>query len=602
MYKSQIKAKSALLHLKDFDVVLEGDLGPFAATLTLETDGLGVQYVHLHLASPAAQIPPPLALTWAVPSVEMPGRWDTGTGWYRGQGVEWGGGLNSSATSQAPVVCFYTLAGQNRLTFAFSDALNPISLHAPIHEETVQVQCAVRMFQKPGPPVAEYHATLRIDTNAVPYYTALSDVQAWWAALPGMAPAPVPDAARVPLYSTWYSMHQQLTAESIEAQCREAKEIGCGGVIVDDGWQTEDSGRGYAYCGDWEVASARIPDMKAHVARVQAMGMKYLLWYSVPFVGVHSRVWPRFQDKFLEVTEINGQVGVLDPRFPDVREYLIGIYERALREWGVDGFKLDFVDSFHLPASSEDTQGGGRDFASVPQATDRLLADSMARLRAIKDDVCIEFRQSYIGPLMRKYGNMFRAGDCPADLLSNRLKTLDIRLLCGGTACHADMIEWHAQEPAEGAALHLINTLFAVPQVSVLLDTISTEHREILRWWIGFWREHRDVLLDGRLMPLHPEAMYPLVFAANGTTLVAAVYQNIVVVLDRDVPARVWIVNGTPGSGLVLDLAQAIGARQIVVRDCRGRVVRTEDISLGPGLHTLQIPPSGTACLSAHEM
>ena len=37
----------------------------------------------------------------------------------------------------------------------------------------------------------------------------------------------------------------------------------------------------------------------------------------------------------------------------------------------------------------------------------------MTRLTKIKTDVLIEFRQSYIGPLMRKYGNLFRAGDCP---------------------------------------------------------------------------------------------------------------------------------------------------------------------------------------------
>ena len=601
MFKSQTAIKSAVAHLKDFDVALEGDPGPFTVTLTPETDGTGVEYVHLCLTAPTAHVPPPLALTWAVPSVEMPGRWDTGTGWYRGQGVEWGGGLNSTATSQAPVLCFYNLAGQNRLTFAFSDALNPVSLRAPIHEETAQVHCAVQMFQKPGPSVTEYRATLRIDTRPVPYYEALSDVQAWWAALPAMTPTPVPDAARVPLYSTWYSMHQQLTAESIEAQCLLAKKIGCEGIIVDDGWQTEDSGRGYAYCGDWDVALARIPDMKSHVARVQALGMKYLLWYSVPFVGVHSRAWERFQDKFLEVTDINGQVGVLDPRFPDVREYLIDMYERALRDWNLDGFKLDFVDSFHQPSPQTEKENGGRDFASVPQATDRLLTDVMARLRAIKPDVCIEFRQSYIGPLMRKYGNMFRAGDCPADPLSNRLKTLDIRLLCGNTACHADMIEWHPQEPVEAAALHLINTLFAVPQISVLLDAVSAEHREMLRWWLGFWREHRDVLLDGWLRPLHPEAMYPLVFAANETTLIAAAYLNMTIAVDRNVPARVWIVNGTPGSRLVLEFADAIGPRRLVVRDCRGREVRTENVLLGAGLHALEVPPSGTACLEVLE-
>ena len=56
---------------------------------------------------------------------------------------------------------------------------------------------------------------------------------------------------------------------------------------------------------------------------------------------------------------------------------------------------------------------GGRDFASVNEATDRMMTDVLAELRRVKPDVMIEFRQPYIGPLIRKYGNMFRASDCP---------------------------------------------------------------------------------------------------------------------------------------------------------------------------------------------
>ncbi len=39
---------------------------------------------------------------------------------------------------------------------------------------------------------------------------------------------------------------------------------------------------------------------------------------------------------------------------------------------------------------------------------------------------------------MRKYGNMFRISDCPNDALTNRERTIDIRLLYGNTAAHAE--------------------------------------------------------------------------------------------------------------------------------------------------------------------
>jgi len=360
--------------------------------------------------------------------------------------------------------------------FAFSDALNPVVMCAGIHEETGNLLCAVELFTEPGPPIASYEAVMRLDTRPVPYYQALRDVSDWWAAQPGYTPSKVPEIARLPLYSTWYSFHQQLVPAEVEKQCKLAKELGCEAVIADDGWQTMDNNRGYEHCGDWEPL--RMPDIAEHVARVHELGMKYVLWYSVPFVGIHSKAYERFKGKFLNVNE-QDTVKTLDPRFPDVREYLIGKYEQAMREWDLDGFKLDFVDAFGLPWERRDDLGGGRDYDSVPEAADRLLSDVIARLRKVKPDVMVEFRQSYVGPLMRKYGNMFRAGDCPYDGLSNRVRTVDVRLLCGDTAAHSDMLMWRGDDPVESAALQFADILFSVPQVSVLIDKLPPDHIEM---------------------------------------------------------------------------------------------------------------------------
>src|SRR3989442_345027 len=175
--------------------------------------------------------------------------------------------MSAKATSQAPVVCLHSLNGRNGLTFAFSDALNAIEMQAAVNEETATLHCSITLFVEPWPQIDAYEATLRLDTRPVPYYESLAQVQHWWANQPGYRPAPVPEAARLPMYSTWYSFHQQLVAGEVEEQCRIAREVGCEAVIVDDGWQTTDTARGYAYTGDWEVAEAKIPDMKAHVAR-----------------------------------------------------------------------------------------------------------------------------------------------------------------------------------------------------------------------------------------------------------------------------------------------------------------------------------------------
>jgi alpha-galactosidase len=329
--------------------------------------------------------------------------------------------------------------------------------------------------------------------------------------------------------------------------------------------------------------------MKAHVDRVHQMGMKYLLWYSVPFVGIHSKAWDKFEDKLIGKIEQLG-AGILDPRFPEVREYIIGIYEKALREWDIDGFKLDFVDSFNL---TEESNVGGRDYRSVPEAVDCLLSDVMKRLTSMKPDIMIEFRQTYIGPLMRKYGNMFRATDCPNDAIENRSRTLDVRLLSGDTSVHADPIMWNPNEPVESAALQIINTLFSVPQISILLDRLPESHDRMLRFWLSFWREHRDVLLDGKLIPLNPELNYPLVIASKGEQRIAAVYADYVVNPGMNIPQQLIVVNGTLKDRVVIELDENRGEQIAIIKDCQGEIVNNYKMTMNKGIHSITVPPAG---------
>ncbi len=574
---------------------LSGGNDLIEATMTTTHVELGIELVHLEVVPRQPHYPVELTIAWTQPVVDIHAYWRPGGDRNRGFIPDWGRGFEAKATSQAPVATLLSLGGENRLTFAFSDALNSTRIQAGLNEETATFRCSVTMFVEPWLLEQPYRVMLRLDHRPISYVASLRDVQAWWSALPGYAPAPVPDIARLPMYSTWYGFHQEVDPAEIEAECERAKALGCEAVIVDDGWQTVNNERGYAYCGDWRPSPEKIPDMRAHVDRVHALGMKYLLWYSVPFVGPHSDAWAQFHDKMLATPMIVGSMtGVLDPRYPEVREYLLQTYERGLREWDLDGFKLDFVDSFRLDADKRDDIGNGRDYVAVPEAVNRLLSDVMLRLRAIKPDIMIEFRQSYIGPLMRTYGNMFRAGDCPNDSIENRVRTVDVRLLCGETAAHADPLMWHADDPVESAAQQVLNTLFAVPQVSVRLDRIPSDHIEMLRFWLRFWRDHRAVLLDGVFDATHPESLYPVVAASDADTRIMAVYQDVVVTAG-DVPPRVIVVNATPGDRLVLETSVAWGHCRIDVQDCCGNLVRSEEQKIGAGLQRIAIPSAGLA-------
>lgn len=571
-------------------VRVEGDAKGFEISLTSRSLQDRLDLVTLTLTAPSPAVPPQLNLIVEQPIIDTHARWYPAGRSNRAMYPEWDSRFTSQMTKYAPVVCFYNLYGQNRLTLAASDAINPIEIPAGVFEETAGIKCQFRLFTMPHAAVKTYTFDLLIDTRDVAYHASLRHVSEWWVKHAGHAPLAVPEHARVPLYSTWYSFHQSLVVEDVVRQCRLARETGCEAVIVDDGWQTLDINRGYAFCGDWEPV--RIGDMRGFVDQVHDVGMKFLLWYALPFVGKESRAIKRFEGKTLRYIE-GPEAAVLDPRYPEVRDYLVEVFTTAMRDWDLDGFKLDFVDWFD--ACTAPSAGAGADCERVTEGATRVLTAIVDALRGIKPDALIEFRGPYTGPAMRRYANMFRSLDCPNDALSNRINTLDLRLLCGNTAIHSDMFMWHPDDSADSAALQLLSVLFSVPQVSVLIDRLSPEHYEMLRFWLGFWREHRDVLLDGEIAPLLPHVLYPVVVASTPHKRVVAVYEDTVVDPQPAVPDELLLVNATRNGRVVLEPKHDPGQRRMRVFDCRGQLVRDEPSKLQNGLQSIDIPPSGLA-------
>jgi alpha-galactosidase len=508
-------------------------------------------------------------------------------------------GVHSKSSRNAPVISLYSIAGENRLTFALADALNPAFLAAGVSEEYGgRVDCAVVLFTETTAPLTRYETALYLDQRPLPYYRVLADAAEMWTAQGGYTPAPVPEHARLPMYSSWYSYHQALDPDALELECKLAKSLGMEAIIVDDGWQTTDNARGYAYCGDWEVTPEKFPDFKAHVARVHELGLKYVLWFSVPFVGVHTKAYDRFKTMFLNPQSARHDWHILDPRFPQVREYLIELYKSFITRYDIDGFKLDFIDSFALSPETETSVGEGRDIDSLAEAVDRLLTDVTAALRALKPEVLIEFRQAYIGPVMRKYGNMLRVGDVPNDFHGNRIGMVDVRLLAAETAVHSDMVMWNKDDSVESAAMQLVHTLFAVPQVSVHLDEISAAQQRMLAFYLKFWREQRDVLLDGAFMPEDPGALYPVVQASTKTKHLAACYNGRLIDLKGNMPEEIFVINGTFHEELVINFAEDPGARTLQIWDCEGELLQELEMDLYAEPYMIAVPPAGVLKLT----
>lgn len=540
-------------------------------TLTVRTAQLadGREKVAVRFAADgAARQPPQTAFTFRFPLRDAVGRWHTGAGQDKNLPPSWACGLSGTLASGAPVVSLFSDANRNRGLVACSEVLRFVSYGMGVVEETAEAEYRAVLFSNPEAPLATYEAEFLLDFRDVFYADAIRDAFAWYAQMPAYRIGDVPPAAFDPLYSFWYSYHQDVFAKPVEDECALAVTYGMKTAILDDGWQTDDDNRGYAFCGDWNVSTNRFPDFAAHIRAVREKGMKYMIWYSVPFVGQKSANYARFKGKYLY--ENHGlKAAVLDPRFPEVRAFLIGTYETAMREWGLDGLKLDFIDSMHFqgedPAVKENY--AGRDIKSLPLAVDRLMTDVRARLQAIRPDVLIEFRQSYIGPAIRKYGNMLRAADCPMDPLANRVRTLDLRLSSGEVAVHSDMLEWNLGDTAEGASKQFWSILFSVPQISVRLADLPASHRAKLKEMLDFWTAHRETLMKGALRPMRPDLNYPIVYAEGKGEQVVAVYDaGQVVDVDRARGADVYLVNATDATRLVVREDGVV--REVAARPC----------------------------------
>jgi alpha-galactosidase len=262
-----------------------------------------------------------------------------------------------------------------------------------------------------------------------------------------------------------------------------------------------------------------------------------------------------------------------------------------MKEWGLDGFKLDFIDSFRFngkdPAIAEDY--AGRDIRSLPDAVNRLMMEVYAALTAENPDVLIEFRQKYIGPAIRQFGNMMRATDCPGDMQLNRQRIANLRLTSGGAAVHADMLEWHPTDTPEGAALPILSSMFGVIQYSMMLRGLPESHREVINHWLAFSQKHRGTLQKGRFRAYHPEAQYPLLEAEGANERIVGVYTSGTVVPCGKLDRPVYVLNGVSGDSAVLDFADGTATAEVF--DAAGKAAGT--VKLCRGVQRVAVPRSG---------
>jgi alpha-galactosidase len=561
----------------------------FESSITLISSKDNVDEYLFEINADYPQAPPTICIQWKLSSQNIKGLWSTNALHEKRLMADWElPKVVSRVSVDAPILCVYGHDDSNIITIACEDVVNTVELYAGIREENGNLYCKFIFFAEESPRTKHYSTKIFINKSKVHFSESIKNVEQWWSSHASLTPAFVPEETKLPVYSTWYSYHQNFTTQELINECIEVQKLGYKVLIVDDGWQTTDGNRGYDFTGDWEAI--RIPETRKFVEKIQQMGMKVMFWYSVPFCGKKSKAYQRFKGKFL--TETHPWAPVFDPRFPDVRAYLVSRYVHALTEWGLDGFKLDFIDDFKPFDDTDFSYNEEQDIASINEAANQLLEDIRVALFAINPNVLIEFRQKYIGPAVRRVGNMFRAFDCPYDSQTNRIRTTDVRLLAGNSAVHSDMLMWNFSDSVESASLQFLNIIFTVPQLSVRFDKISEEHKKMIGFYTQYWLKNRSVLIEGTFMPHDVSANYPVISSSKNNHIIFAVYTKQWVELNTDFD-KIDLINGKLDNLLVVKNLANLGNFTVQIFDCQGFIINTYEQEMKKGIVSIEVPSCG---------
>lgn len=486
-----------------------------------------IDLYRISIKYPEVQIPTPVRIDWEEDMVNILHVWHPLSGDHHAM-HQWFAATKcrSRFVEGAPILCTIGADGINSETVAVSDVETPITISYAVKdlEQQDKVGYSVEFFSQQCDPLQTYTAEIRIDRRQIPYYETIMCVSAWWAKH-GFEVPPCPKAAEDPLYSSWYNFHQAPDGKKLLADLKIAAKLGFSTVILDDGWQFEGPSLGdYSVCGEWTVAKGKFENFKKFTDEVHALGMKLVVWFTVPFIGINSPIYQKFTGKYLCYSESN-KCATLDPRYPEVREYLLDTYRNFLIQYDIDGFKLDFIDSFQ-PGDLTSEYSPDMDCTTVDEAVKKLLIEITEHLAQVKPDLLYEYRQNYVGPGINRFGNMLRVGDCAYDAQANRIGIVNLRLMDYPIAIHSDMLFWSKKESLRLCARQLLNILFAVPQISIILADSTNAQRALVRHYISYWTQNRDLILHGKFHALHPELNYTFVSAEHDQKVIAVLYTD----------------------------------------------------------------------------
>lgn len=426
-----------------------------------------------------------MQMRFSVPILDMHGYWvpESRTPSTK---IVWVIESKSAGQRAFPFIAFFNSRQINRLSAGLTNLTDDARILAKMNQEKCTYDITIEVAL--GKDSQDFE--LVIDQRPQVWTESLAD---WRKALALPLPE-FPEGAWEPVFCTWYAVHAAVTQDWVEKNAEIASRLGFRTLIIDDGWcfdvmkrvSPETISTWYEMIGDWFLSEKKFPDFENHRKRVQAMGMKYLLWVAPFLIGAKSELYKQLAD--IVKPEYHEGCYTFDSSRKEAAKLLLGKMKHVIQDYGLDGLKVDFLD--YIFPNMEEPRG---------EDTTHFIQELARTIREVKKDALIEFRQAYATPGMLAYGTQFRAGDVPFDFIDNFHRLAQIRISVGdGVPVHADPAYWHPQESPVNISRHMIASLAGVPMLSMDLLAISEMEQRIIRHWLSFYQAHRETFNYGK--------------------------------------------------------------------------------------------------------
>lgn len=152
-------------------------------------------------------------------------------------------------------------------------------------------------------------------------------------------------SSRPVLNNNWEATYFDFNEEKILNIARQASKLGIDMMVLDDGWfgKRDDDCSGL---GDWFVNEKKLNGgLKALVEKINAMGMKFGLWFEPEMVSEDSDLYRNHPDWAIQIPGRKPMRSryqlVLDMSNPEVVDYLYGVMSAILRENHIEYVKWD---------------------------------------------------------------------------------------------------------------------------------------------------------------------------------------------------------------------------------------------------------------------